>query len=122
MAKIPIGKTVQYAYSFTFGGLLNLLGTAWVGILILAVANYFFMRPYMGAFASFQTTRDFAQFASVFPLALIYFLATMIIYAMIKVVVLRQALGLSTQRHAAYFSLGKPVWQLLLAYLLLALV
>src|SRR5262245_2599139 len=100
---------------------MNLLGVAWIGLIIFTVTNYFLMRPYISGFASFQITRDVSQLAAVFPVALLYFLVTMTIYSMIKVVVLRQALGLSTERHSFYFSIAKPVWRLLLAYLLLVL-
>jgi hypothetical protein len=122
MAKIPVGKTIGYAYGFTFGNFLTLLGLGWLALFILAAGQYLIMAPYITAFINVLRPRDAASFAAAAPLVLIYYIAMFALFAMINVAFLRQALGMNAGRALYYFSLGRPVWRALGAYALIFLI
>ena len=58
--KIPVGKTIAYACSFTVGNLLTLIGLSWVAQLISTAATYFLMPPYFRALAQATATEGAA--------------------------------------------------------------
>jgi hypothetical protein len=39
MAKIPVRKTIAYAYGFTFGNLLMVLGLSWAAAMIAMIVS-----------------------------------------------------------------------------------
>jgi hypothetical protein len=122
MGKIPVGKTVAYAYSFAFGNILNILGVAWFPFLIIGVGGYFLMMPYIAAVQQFLTTQDVSSLGSTFLLLPVFVILVVVCMSMVTVEVVREALGMDPGRKFFYFSLDKPVWRLIGAYLLLMLI
>ncbi len=122
MGKIPVGKTVAYAYSFAFGNILNILGVAWFPFVIIGVGGYFLLMPYLAAVQSFLTTQDVSSLGSTLLLLPVFAILCVVCMSMVKVEVMREALGMDPGRKFFYFSLDKPVWRLIGAYLLLILV
>lgn len=121
MGKIPVGKTIAYAYSFAFGNILNILGVAWFPFVIIGVGGYFLLMPYLAAVQQFLTTQDISSLGSTFLLLPVFVILCVVCMSMVTVEVMREALGMDPGRKFFYFSLDKPVWRLIGAYLLLIL-
>lgn len=122
MGKIPVGKTIAYAYSFAFGNILNILGVAWFPYLLIGVGGYFLLMPYIAAVQQFMTTQDMSSLASSMLLLPVFVLLCVVCMSMVTVEVMKEALGMDPGRKYFYFSLDKPVWRLIGAYLLLILI
>lgn len=122
MGKIPVGKTIAYAYSFAFGNILNILGVAWFPFLIIGVGGYFLLMPYIEAVQQYLTTQDMSSLGSSLLLLPVFVVLCVVCMSMVKVEVMREALGMDPGCKFFYFSLDKPVWRLIGAYLLLILV
>jgi hypothetical protein len=122
MGKIPVGKTIAYAYSFAFGNILNILGVAWFPYLLIGVGGYFLLMPYIAAVQQFLTTQDISSLGSSLLLLPVFVLLCVVGMSMVTVEVMREALGMDPGRKYFYFSLDKPVWRLIGAYLLLILI
>ena len=122
MGKIPVGKTIAYAYSFAFGNILNILGVAWFPYLLIGVGGYFLLMPYLAALQSFLTTQDMSGLAGSLLLLPVFVLLCVVCMSMVTVEVVREALGMDPGRKFFYFSLDKPVWRLIGGYLLVILI
>ncbi|MGQ0742223.1 MAG: hypothetical protein ACT4OG_08030 [Alphaproteobacteria bacterium] len=121
MGKIPVGKTIAYAYSFAFGNILSILGVAWFPFLLVCVAGYFLLLPYISALQTFTTTQDLSTLGGSLLLLPVFVFVAVVATAMIMVEVMRMALGMDPGRKFFYFSLDKPVWRLIGAYVLVIL-
>ncbi len=122
MGKIPIGKTISYAYSFAFGHILNILGVAWFPFVLIGVAGYFLLMPYVVAVQHFMTTQDMSGLGSALLLVLGFVVVVVVCMSMVTVEVMREALGMDPGQKFFYFSLDKPVWRLIGAYFLVILI
>ena len=122
MTKIPVGKTIAYAYGFTFGNFLTVLGLSWVSLAIVAVGAYLTLPSYVSGMAAMTTAGDVGAGASGVGLMFLFMLILLVGYVMSFVAVARQALGLRTGPAFFYFSLDAAFWRLLLAYLLTMLI
>src|SRR5690348_1038247 len=119
MNKIPIGKTIAYAYNFTFGQLGTIIGLSWFPLVIIAVLQFL---PYaVGGDVNAQPTNlseegriGLERFASS--------LVQMLLYAIIYVPVTRQALGTRQGGALFHFSLGPAEFRLFGALVLFVLV
>lgn len=118
MGKIPIGKTVAYAYSFAFESFLPILGLAWLPLLIVLVSNHLLLQPYQ---QELSQSSDLSEVSRAFPFLLAFAVIAFVCGAMARVGVMQQALGLRSGQVYYYFSLAPPVWRLLGAYILLVL-
>ncbi len=119
MNKVPVLATVEAAYGFAFGRFLTVLGVVWLPYLLL----YAFIFGVPAALGTDFLDLMFSQFTgNPNPFAPWYMLGVrilpLIIAAIIQVGVLERALGLKTGPVLAYFSLGKPVWRMLGAWIL----
>lgn len=121
MGKIPVGKTIAYAYSFAFGHILNILGVAWLPFAIMGAAGYFLLMPYFNAMQQFLTTQDMSGLSNSVLLAFAFVVVAVVCIAMVTVEVMREALGMDPGQKFFYFSLDKPVWRLIGAYFLFIL-
>jgi hypothetical protein len=122
MTKIPVGKTIAYAYGFTFGHFLTVLGLAWVPLALVAVGAYLTLPSYYSGMAAMATAGDVSAGASGLGLMFLFLLILFAGFVMIYVAIARQALGLRTGPAFFYFSLDAAFWRLLLAYLLTMLI
>lgn len=127
MNKIPVGQTINYAYSFAFGHFGGVLGIVWVPLLILCVAGYFLFLPMfmtMMGIAAGAAQGGFVD-PTAFAQMIMQFLGSLILFALVALVmgcvvmtgVTRLALGLDKPT-AIYFNVGRQVWLLLGAMLL----
>ena len=117
MTKIPVGKTIAYAYGFTFGNFLTVLGLSWAPLAIMTVVALFALPAYFNGMVAIVTTGDASAFFAAAGLMFVLFVAVFAGFIMIYVAIARQALGLRTGPAFFYFSLDAAFWRLLLAYL-----
>ena len=117
MTKIPVGKTIAYAYGFTFGNFFTVLGLSWAPLAIMAVVALFALPAYFNGMVAIVTTGDASAFFAAAGLMFVLFVAVFVGFIMIYVAIARQALGLRTGPAFFYFSLDAAFWRLLLAYL-----
>jgi hypothetical protein len=118
MTKIPVGKTLAYAYGFTFGNFLTVLGLCWVPLAITAAAAIVAFPTYVAGVQAMLTTGDPSGLVSGGGLMFLFFVVGFASFIMIYVAIARQALGLRSGPAFYYFSLDAAFWRLFLAYLL----
>jgi hypothetical protein len=117
MNKIPVWKTIRFAYAFTFGDIGTIIGLIWLPTLLIAVLQFL---PY--ALGTQAPNQDPATNAAAALANLAFFAGGLILYAINAVAVMRQALGLRQGGATIHFALGVPEWRMLGANLLCALV
>jgi hypothetical protein len=125
MNKIPVGKTISYAYSFTLANFLSVLGVIWIPFLIMMGGSFAVMGPYLAALSEMAETNDPTAILGAFPYLFLIIVIIFVMMAVILIGLTQFALGLKSGPVFFYFSLGYPVWRLLgamiCAYLLLVL-
>lgn len=121
MSKIPVGKTIAHAYRFAFGEFPQILGVIWLPFVLVSVAGFLVIQQ-MAAVMTAVTTQNLTGIGGHFLVIGPVYVVMFVFFAMQIVAVTR--LGLGQQEKPAYFffSLGKPVWRLIGAYLLVALI
>jgi hypothetical protein len=126
--KIPVGKTLEAAFSFTFRNFFSVLGTVWFPLLIAVVLVVgLAVFSFTGVQGEFQSeTFDRAALMQLLPRfagVMVWFWFVIIIAgAMIQVGLLRKALGLHPAPVFIFFSLGPDVWRMIGALFLVALI
>jgi len=121
MSKIPVGETIAQTYRFAFGGFIQILKVVWLPWVILAMGGLL-IRSQATALSNALTTRDFSAVAHLLmPMLPFYALAVIFLFMQIAGIT-QLALGIRAGSPYYYFSLGKPVWRLLGAFLLVALI
>jgi hypothetical protein len=113
MKKIPVGATVAHAYRFAFQNFLPVLGIVWLPWLVLAAAGFILGKT--GLVVPGAGAHNLPVLAPTFLVALL-------LLCMQITGVTEYALGLKKGSPRFYFSLGKPVWRVIGAMLLLVLV
>jgi hypothetical protein len=115
--KIPVGKTIGFAYDFAFNQIGTVIGLIWVPMVAIGVLQ--FMPSLLG---DTMVPPDQVAAAGAAALRNIGFgLLTMLLYAGIYVSVTRQALGLRKGPAAIYFMLGQAEFRMWGALLLMGL-
>jgi hypothetical protein len=117
MTKIPVGKTIAYAYAFTFGNFLTVLGLSWVPLVIMAGVAAIALPAYFSGMQAMLTTGDASGVVSGAGLMFVLNIVGFAGFIMIYVAIARQALGMRSGPALYYFSLDAAFWRLLLAYL-----
>ncbi len=121
MRKISVGATIAYAYRFAIGGFPRVLSIVWLPWLILA-AGGLLLRSSTTAFSTAIATRDFEGISHLLIVLVPFYILTVILLFMQIAGITQQALGVRTGSPYYYFSLDKPVWRLLGAFLLTTLI
>lgn len=130
MKKIPLEATVVDAYKFFFSNIISIIGTVWLPFLIFAaVAGAFVVNlvPHDWLIGHFEPPTDPAGFVrdhiGVIALAVPSLIITgLLTGAMIKVGILRLALGEAHGVTLIWFSLGARVWRMIAASFVLVFV
>ena len=124
MPKLPVGRTIESAYSFAFRHFFAVLGIIWfpyvVMIAILALPAIALVPPLVDAVEI--GTFDFSMVPGLVGLGLLFWLGFMVAGAMVRVGLMRKALGLAEGRIFLYFSFAAPVWRMLGALILASLI
>lgn len=125
--KMPVGETLEGAFSFAIRNILSVLGTVWfpylMAVAIVGGAVYL-MHPDWTVFTQASSDpaaiiSEIGRFAPIFTLGWLVLLVT---DSMVRVGLMRKALGLHEGPVFIYYSLGAPVWRMLGASVLLTLI
>jgi hypothetical protein len=116
MNKIPAGKTIAYAYSFTFGHLGTIIGLIWLPLIVLTVLN--FLPQIAGGDMDVSGQSAMMQGSQAIGRIAISAL-TLLLYSIIYVAVTKQALGLRQGPATVHFALGMPEYRVFGALILL---
>jgi len=120
MNKIPVFETIAHAYGFATRNFLRILGIVWAP-LVVSIAVGLMVTP--GFFGNHIPVDDIAAIQrQSLRLSPLIFVFSLFIRAMIGVGVTELALGKRTGTTFVYFSVAAPVWRLIGAWLLFALV
>jgi hypothetical protein len=121
MDKIPVGATIGHAYSFAFKDFLKILGVMWVPFVIMMAATLA-LGTQVTAFTNALTTKNFAEVSNVISVLGPAYILFLFLIVMQILGITELALG---KRQGAspyfFFTLGKPLWRLIGAYLLVVL-
>ncbi len=120
MTKIPVLRTVAYAYAFTAGNLGAIIGLIWIPMLVVTVVGFVAQTMYIDAHLAAILTSNQAAEAPGWLWMLFYSVAALLCNAMMVVPVFQQALGLRKGNPLYHFSVGPPEWRLFGAYASLA--
>jgi hypothetical protein len=125
--KMPVGETLEGAFSFAIRNILSVLGTVWFPYLIAGAiigGAVYLVHPNWNAFtlASTDPTAFFAELRRVSLIFPLTWLVVLVTDSMVRVGLMRKALGLHEGPVFIYYSLGAPVWRMLGASVLLALI
>jgi hypothetical protein len=128
MSKIPVGETISEAYSFGFTRFLSVLGVTWfpylvtlvacVGLAYLAAPDLFRQLSH----GQFDPTVFVANLPHLLGVASLTWILFFIASCMVRVGLLRLALGLHPGPVFVFFSLGSDVWMMVGAIFLAVLV
>jgi hypothetical protein len=128
MSKIPVGETISEAYSFGFTRFLSVLGVTWfpylvtlvacVGLAYLAAPDLFRQLSH----GQFDPTVFVANLPHLLGVASLTWILFFIASCMVRVGLLRLALGLHPGPVFIFFSLGSEVWMMVGAIFLAVLV
>jgi hypothetical protein len=106
MKKIPVLETIGFAYNFTFSHLGAIIGLSWLPLVLWAVGDYFVSALYYSAVpAAFSAGNPFAL-GQAGLVMLGWRLISLLIWSVIYVAVMRQALGLRQGPARVHFAFG----------------
>ena len=112
MNKIPVSRTIAYAYSFTFGHLGTIIGLIWIPMVLATALGFFVMSGYLDSFSAALAQNNPTIAGQAALLLFAYIFVALLLYAMMYVAVTRQALGLRIGGAIAHFELGPAVWRM----------
>jgi hypothetical protein len=130
MKKIPVETTIIGAYRFLFERIVTVVGTLWFPYLLLAVFGVglaYLIVPHdwlIGNPPIFDPEHfdpgsiDWSVFVRLEFGVLAFGVMALLAAAMVVAGLMRSALGLKKTATYFYFSLGAPVWRMLIAYVL----
>lgn len=109
MNKLPVGETTRFAYQFTFGHLGTIIGLIWVPMVAIAILQFL---PYGLGDANLTVDQDPNALGAAALRGIVFWLASVLLYACVNVAVIRQALGLRTGTAIVHFSLGRAEFRM----------
>ncbi|HEY4113081.1 MAG TPA: hypothetical protein VGM17_03385 [Rhizomicrobium sp.] len=119
MNKLPVGRTIAFAYRFTFTHLGTIIGLVWIPLVLIAVLRFL---PYAFGGNPDAAPENLTEEGRRALEAIGSTLLIALLYSMAYVPVIRQALGLREGPAMVHFALGPPEFRLFGAILLFALV
>lgn len=119
MSKLPVGKTIAYAYTFTFTELGTIIGLCWFPLVLIAVLQFL---PYAFGSDPMAPAANLTEQGRIGLEKFASSLLQVLLYAIIYVPVVRQALGLRKGGALFHFALGPPEFRLFGALVLFVLV
>lgn len=126
MKKIPVGSTIVGSYKFLFQNIISIIGVLWLPVVIsCAIVGAFLygILPHKWLVCDFTPISDpEGFFRAKLPLILlavpVLIITSLLASAMVRVGILRHAIGEKTKTTWIYFSLGARVWRMVAALLL----
>ena len=117
MNKIPVGRTIAFAYSFTFGQIGTVIGLIWLPLLLFFVGDFFVTNYYAQGFQAWSADSDPSAIGKPFLALMAFYIAAMFVIAVIGVAITRQAMGLRKGNAIVQFSVGAAELNLFLSFL-----
>ncbi len=117
MKKIPVLVTIQSAYRFAFTHLGAIIGLIWLPMVMVTVMGFFIEQRYYAAAADALASNNFARMGPALLGLFCYFLAALLLYAMMYVSVVQLALGQRKEPALVHFAFGPLEWRLFRALL-----
>jgi hypothetical protein len=116
MNKLPVGKTISFAYGFTFSQLGSIIGLAWISLIAIGILQFL---PYAagGAAIAVNPLQEGQRAIQNMGISILVLLLSAIIY----VALTRLALGQKPGGAIAHFALGVPEFRTFGAIFLLGL-
>lgn len=124
MAKIAVGRTIEAAYSFGVKQFFAVLGILWfpyLAVIAILAVPAMLMGPSVVAGLE-REPFDLSVLPGLIGLGLLLIIGFIVAGAMVRVGLMRKALGLAEGRTFLYFSFAAPVWRMLGAMILAFLV
>jgi hypothetical protein len=118
MIKLPVGKAIAHAYTFTLRELGTIIGLCWVPLVLMALVQFL---PFVFGNPMAQSENATAQGRQELE-NLMRSVVLLLLYAVMYVPVMRQALGQRTGTALVHFALGMPELRLFGALCLYVLV
>ncbi|MGH6871312.1 MAG: hypothetical protein ACREHE_07385 [Rhizomicrobium sp.] len=106
MNKIPVGKTIKYAYTFTFENLGAIIGLIWIPTVLITVGGFFAETSFGTAIVSAMRENRPAVAGQAMISLLAWYFVSLLLTAVASAAVSRQALGLRKGPAVAHFALG----------------
>ncbi|MBI3677527.1 MAG: hypothetical protein HY243_13020 [Proteobacteria bacterium] len=120
MNKIPVWKTVSYAYSFTFGHLGTIIGVVWIPAALTAISGFFLLKPTYAGIVDLFANANAQAAPSILSNLLGYELISFFLLAVAGVAVTSEAIGLKKSGPViAQFTLGPATFRVFGTYLTL---
>lgn len=119
MNRIPLGKTISYAYSFTLSQLGSIIGLAWISLVAIAILQFL---PYAAGGDPMATPANPIQAGQHAIQSLGISILVLVLTSIMYVAVTRLALGTRPSGAIAHFALGGPEFRTFGAIFLLGLV
>ena len=120
MKKIPIVQTIKAAYGFVFTHLGAIIGLIWVPMVLVTVLGFFVEQRYYAAAADALASDNYARLGPSVISLFCYFVAAILLYAMMYVPVMQLALGQRKDGAIFHFALGPAEWRMFRALASLA--
>jgi hypothetical protein len=117
MNKIPVSRTIAFAYSFTFGQIGTVIGLIWLPLLVFFVGDFFATTYYAQGIEAWSADADPAAIGKPFLALMGFYVAAMFVIAVIGVSITRQAMGLRKGGAIVNFGLGTAEINLFLSFL-----
>ena len=112
MKKIPVLATIQAAYQFAFAQLGAIIGLIWLPMVLVTVMGFFIEQRYYAAVADALASNNFARLGPAMLGLFCYFIAALLLYAMMYVSVIQLALGQRKEPVLVHFAFGPLEWRL----------
>lgn len=125
-AKIPVGDTINYAFSFTFGNLMTVIGVAWLPLGIAFAVLYGLFEYGWSSFSAVLSVDPNNPQAAMSMMSQIFtfyglMLVAVIIYSFLSAIaavgVTSHALGLKSGTTYVYFAAGSAEWRVFGGYI-----
>jgi len=118
MSKIPVGATIAQGYNFGFARFFTLLKLMWLPLAIMLASNYFLIPLLVRVMAPAQNNAA----AGVWLLIPLLYLAILVMMFAQFVAIAQYALEMKNEPGWFTLPLGKPVWRLIGAFVLVLLI
>jgi hypothetical protein len=112
MKKIPIVDTIKAAYGFVFTHLGAIIGLIWVPMVLVTVLGFFVEQRYYAAAADALASDNYARLGPSVISLFCYFVAAILLYAVMYVPVMQLALGQRKDGAIFHFALGPAEWRM----------
>lgn len=115
MNKIPVGRTIAFAYSFTFGQIGTVIGLIWLPLLLFFIGDFFATTYYAQGMAAWTAGGDPTAFGKPLLAIMGFYFAALFLIAIVGVAITRQAMGLRKGSALIHFTLGPAEFNLFLS-------